>query len=159
LYGYVWSSPINFTDPSGLSALSDAFRAWSKTFPSPSGYWEAVQAYKEAHAASEKVDPGAMTPGESQYMGPGDAIRHCVLACSLTQRLGSEDASSILDGHEANESRPDMMDEYNNQMGCFIGENSPVGSCESACFTNFDSLMTHREDDGTFITQPRPIGE
>lgn len=54
---------------------SDAGYSW---------YAEAVQAKKEAAAAD--VDPELMAPGESAYMGLGDAIRHCVLACSLTPR-------------------------------------------------------------------------
>jgi RHS repeat-associated protein len=159
LYGYVGGNPIVYIDPLGLqNSLSEALNAWSQTFPSPSGYWEAVQARKEANQAAAKVDAGAMSESDSQYMGPADAIRHCVLSCSLTQRLGTEAASNILDYHESSDTMRDMMDEYNNQMGCFMGENSPVGTCEQSCFVNISSLMTHRNEYGEFLSTPQPIG-
>ncbi|MEJ2064468.1 MAG: hypothetical protein P8X74_14530 [Reinekea sp.] len=152
-YAYVGNDPVNFIDPNGLDPLNETIGALSDA--GYSGYAEAIQAKKEAEAAAANVDPGLMTPGESASMGPGDAIRHCVLACSLTQRLGREDAMSILNRHENGQA--DMMDQYNNQMGCFIGEASNVGTFQASCFNNMDQLMSQRQSNGTLMSQPAPI--
>ncbi|WP_119394297.1 RHS repeat-associated core domain-containing protein [Salinibius halmophilus] len=160
-YGYVGGNPLGYVDPLGLSArddLSEAFNAWKQTFPSPAGYWEAVQAMKDARAAAADVDTYGMTPAQSNYQGPADAIRHCVLACSLTQRLGREAAINILDYHERNESFNDEMDRQNNLMGCFIGEQADVGSCHQSCLENIDNLLTYRGKEGLSYSEPRPIG-
>jgi hypothetical protein len=90
--------------------------------------------------------------------GSADAIRHCVLACSLTQRLGRSTAKSILDRHES-DGPLDLMDSRNNEMGCFIGEKSSVGSCQSQCVANVKSLMTLRTTTGNRLSKPAPIGE
>nr|WP_281419310.1 RHS repeat-associated core domain-containing protein [Marinobacterium ramblicola] len=159
-YVFVGSNPISFIDPYGLESSSNPVRdaVGALTDAGYTGYAEAIQAKREAEAAASQVDPGLMSPGESSFMGPADAIRHCVLACSLTQRLGRTDAMSILNRHEDG-GPTDLMDQYNNQMGCFIGENSDVGTCQASCFANMDDLMSYRNYDGTFMGRPLPISE
>jgi RHS repeat-associated protein len=158
-YAYVYGNPIYYVDSNGLlgGTLNDIGGAFGDA--GYDGYGHGVQARQDANSAAAKVNRGAMTEGQSQYRGPADAMRHCVLACSLTHRLGRGVATSMLDRHEAFGDDPDPMDDMNNQMGCFLGENDSDKSCEQKCFDNFDSLMTGRSPDGSHLSTPLPIGE
>lgn len=158
-YAYALMNPNAFTDPNGLNSVVTAQDiGGSINDGGYDGYSEAIQAWKDARAASAQVPVGNMGLGESAYLGPRDAVRHCVLACSLTQRLGRDKAVSILNRHEANGGEADEMDNRNNQMGCFLGENSDPGACQQACLRNIDYLYTRRDADGNILPQPTTIG-
>lgn len=86
-------------------------------------------------------------------------IRHCVLACSLTRRLGRSVAQQIMQGHEDANGDNDLMDQRNNEMGCFIGDNFTEQTCEQACYSNMGSLMTGRTQSGELLGRPVPISE
>ena len=66
---------------------------------------------------------------------------------------------SILDRHERLSGDPDLMDELNNQMGCYIGDMPRTKTCEQLCFENINDLMTARSATGEFLSSPVPIGD
>jgi len=142
-----------YIDPLGLAGteIGDALGAFHDG--GYEGYSEAVQARKDALNAVDNFTKHMRLRDKvnSVIGGRGDAIRHCVLACSLTQRLGRKTAKSILDRHESR-GPMDLMDERNNQMGCFIGENSEPGNCEEECLKNIFDLMVMDKNN-----QPVPL--
>lgn len=85
--------------------------------------------------------------------GVGDALRHCIWSCEMTQSLGQGIARDIGEMHERdNGSSASDMDQMNNQMGCFLGENNNK-SCTESCLDNIDNLII---EDGS--GQPHPKG-
>lgn len=158
-YGYALQNPLSYTDFYGLNSTAGVVDVGGAIYDAGYlGYAEGDQARKDAQQASQQVPLGNMSAGESAYLGPRDAIRLCVLACSLTQRLGRENAASILERHERSGRERDPMDDMNNAMGCFIGENSEPGTCQQECLKNINDLMTRRSSSGEQLDTPVPIG-
>lgn len=161
IYSYAYQSPLNFFDPYGLSSsakFGDAAGALKDG--GYSGYSESVQAYKDAKRAAGGMLSDNMSlqeKNDSLYKGAADAMRHCVLACSLTRRLGRATAKSILDRHEERDGGGDDMDDRNNMMGCFLGENGEEG-CEEECKKHLNDLMSYRDGAGNLMGEPMPIG-
>lgn len=136
LYGYTANDPVNFTDPLGL---------WRNP-------WDI---YDEALKDTISKFPPEKFPG-ALHNGIGDAYRHCLVSCMMTQENGGFTAQLL---GWANEKRGDWthnqqcgerkMDDSNNATGRDFGKSaSSTSDCTSQCLnaTTGGSLVTYTSD-------------
>lgn len=150
LYQYAANGPTVYTDPLGLDPFGELGaaigNAWNNTGGAVlGGLGEAAEqsGYAGPAATSAAVANflpsiwlGSMFPQPSNN-GPGDALRHCIWACKITQASNPVDATKFLNRHEQRDPKnqgdygPAAMDMNNNSVG--VG----IGSCPHAdCFKN-----------------------
>ena len=106
-------------------------------------YWMAchlgLTSVPDIHFCKERAFAiGRKYPG--RLFGPGNAMRHCFLACCLTKELGCHIATWILVNHERcdlldpdNEFWDTLQDDYNNCEGQKCA--GPGVDCESCCLS------------------------
>jgi hypothetical protein len=125
LYVYVGNDPVNRRDPFGLEAsTSDPFSAPFTTF-------------EDAADAAERKFGGGRQGGHNTV---GDAYRHCVASCNLTQSFGSayasfwgwlNEAASFGPPSPADEAN---MDAHNNACGRDYGRDDDI-DCSLRCYS------------------------
>jgi RHS repeat-associated protein len=121
LYVYVNNDPVNRTDPSGLESPVDAL----------------LGPYFAAQDASSAAEQFFHQPFGG-VDGPGDAYRHCVASCNITQRYGPELPAVLgwLHEHLPWDSDDDpaatAMDTNNNACGRDFG-GDPDTDCSLRC--------------------------
>ena len=127
-YAYVHNDPANRIDPFGLR---DGKSGWDpRNYP-----WDtADRATKQA---------AEMAPPESQWNGPGDALRHCIWSCMMTVHNGPTSAAIVAWSREKyhdwsarnpQEEGERAMDDHNNACGRTAGRNLPDSTqCAPAC--------------------------
>ncbi len=125
LYVYVGNDPVNRTDPNGLESVGD----WliDNVIAPVQDSWDA--------ASSAQKLFGQPNGGED---GPGDAYRHCLASCTLTQRYGTTVPQFLGWFHEHNPHDRDpnpaatSMDDSNNACGRDFGDD-PDTDCTLRC--------------------------
>ena len=137
LYGYVQNMPVSLLDPLGtgsitvggvVGAVAQAAAAVAGVGP------DAAMTGFNAASAAQLAQARAGLPDFPQ----GDAFRHCVWSCMMTQSIGASAAMWLGSVHEAvnilfqNQSSADSnMDIMNNGMGVLLGEKP--GNCQIKC--------------------------
>ena len=143
LYAYCVNGPVNTRDPSGL---------WPKfNFPiefviDSLGSNPAVASVIGALGAMANIQAGMGAKGAR-----GEALRHCIWSCMLTEVLGAETAGAATNTHEMVD--PDQtpndvnMDQANNKAGRDAASHPGCGSCYDRCKNLLDhgrlTIMEH----------------
>ena len=119
IYAYCLNEPVNHVDQLGLDPTTDPLTAAFTTY---------IEAMDSAEAQFHEPGGG--------INGPGDAYRHCLASCWLTQNVGGAYAKFFGWLNETFSPDPDpkerQMDESNNSAGCKFGED-PENDCQLSC--------------------------
>jgi hypothetical protein len=144
LYQFVRSNPLLYVDPAGLEAAdpgyTDEYKKGSPEFNDKErelwkqlGFFEKL-CMKSAYDIALAVVSGPEYNG-TRLNGPGDAVRHCVFSCEMTQCLGGKRAKEWGDAHELNPGPKDEeeMDLANNQQGRDLCPKTNGAGCRASC--------------------------
>lgn len=142
LYAYVSNNPVTRVDPLGMedrSGVNDLISEFllNSLLEDPIS---AIIAGLLAEHAENTAE--ALRPGENQVNDRGDALRHCIWSCTMTETLGADIAESIASTHEVlnmtgrNFSPEESaMDQENNRVGRQCGQSNNGGNCTWKCIT------------------------
>ncbi|MCX5727194.1 MAG: hypothetical protein NT030_08575 [Candidatus Saganbacteria bacterium] len=136
LYNYARNNALKYTDAYGLSSSG-----CNDDDPCPLGERGTcvlsagpIDCYIAYLLKIETDNASPIPPLPGRVDGPGDAFRHCVWSCKMTQALGPETAATIGAVHEvcSPNSSNGEMDNHNNMIGISLGKN-PDTNCVNAC--------------------------
>ena len=136
-YGYVFNNPLIWVDSHGLAGSYGGATA-SFDYIRAVGLLNTWRARRDAGTASEVAEEAGLT---GLHNGPGDAFRHCVWSCLMTQHIGHDNAKVIGDLHEnhgdqqGQPKRERAMDEINNSIGRQCGMLSNNQNCQARCMS------------------------
>lgn len=157
-FGYVRGNAYRWIDPSGRSSevVNDLTEAGGVlAFGGPRCFVAGLLAGWQAEAALDD------SPLPGSWGGPGDAFRHCVGSCLLTQYVDAGCAAAaglvherrnLADGDSVEQTR---MDDANNASGRAEGLCGGDESCEKRCFRSLQNCQLTGLDGTPLCWPPR----
>ena len=102
------------------------------------GWWNTMRAYQNAQDAISLTRWSELPGGHN---GQGDAFRHCVWSCLMTDSIGADNAKKVGDNHEAEDNKKGQpaneyqMDTANNANGRACAQKEGHKNCNQECMT------------------------